>query len=221
MKQGRVLSRGRESRRMFRADGNRSVNEIESRLRTECIKYSGRWDVSQSGNGEGICNTLLESRCITYEKKVDSHNTIVAHKVCVSSEGGKSVKTSNVFFNMKKLVQMLPSVISRGLCIISGEPVKTVFIVLGLLVDILKLSTVEVTKERAFILAALGKNCSVRKTVDVEKGFEIVNTVLQENDEPVVDYKTYQKALDFFVKLRCIDIKGNTIRLREKIKVEI
>lgn len=130
---------------------------------------------------------------------------------------GSSIKPGNIILNMEKLIKSIPEIVSIGSDFPADNPISTICGALSLWNKLIDLATVEITKEQAFIIAALWKNCNAARKITLDDGFAATNTLLKQYGEPEMIYSKYNRAIDSLTQIRCINLSEGVINLIEYI----
>ena len=130
---------------------------------------------------------------------------------------GRSIKPGNILLNMKHLIDSIPNIIMRGYNIAESIPIVKVCAGLEIWKMVLKISTVEITKEQAFVIVALWKNCDHKYSVELEKGREAVNILYKKSVGEEMDKEKYNQIIDKLVMIKCIELVDGIVYMKEKI----
>lgn len=132
-------------------------------------------------------------------------------------KSGQSIKPGNIFLNMKKLIDSIPTVITTTISISYDIPILKVCSLLALWKNFREVLTVEISREQAVVLIALWKDCDNNHQLNVSDGFNSVNTLYKMLDESEINSTIYNRILDQLVSLHCISITSDKIWLCEWI----
>lgn len=130
---------------------------------------------------------------------------------------GSSIKPGNIRLNIKKLIDAIPGVIEIVVGVNADVPILLVCAALNLWKTLRDVSTVEISKDQAFVIVALWKNCNTERKIGLEKGYVAVNELLAKYGEPEITETKYNKIIDSLIKIECIEMEENIIWLREWI----
>lgn len=130
---------------------------------------------------------------------------------------GKSIKPGNIRLNIRNLIESIPSAVEMAAGIAIDLPVLKICAALNLWKTIKGFFTVEISKEEAFVIVSLWKNCDSRHEISLEKGFISTNELLKECEEQGFSNIKYNQVIDSLIKLQCIELTEGVIWLREWI----
>lgn len=130
---------------------------------------------------------------------------------------GSSIKPGNIRLNIKKLIDAIPGVIEIVVGVNADVPILLVCAALNLWKTLRDVSAVEISKDQAFVIVALWKNCNIERKLGLEKGYVAVNELLAKYGELEITETKYNKIIDSLIKIKCIEMEENIIWLREWI----
>lgn len=130
---------------------------------------------------------------------------------------GKSIKPGNIRLNIRNLIESIPSAVEMAAGIAIDLPVLKICAALNLWKTIKGFFTVEISKEEAFVIVSLWKNCDSRHEISLEKGFISTNELLKKYEEQGFSNIKYNQVIDSLIKLQCIELTEGVIWLREWI----
>lgn len=130
---------------------------------------------------------------------------------------GRSIKPGNILLNFKELMETIPDMVEMAVTIALDIPVLKVCAALNLCKSLRDVFTVEISKEQAYLIVSLWKNCDSRHRITIEEGFNAVNVLLTEYGEEALNNTKYNYLLDCLEKIGCIELEDGVIRLREWI----
>lgn len=130
---------------------------------------------------------------------------------------GSSIKPGNIRLNIKKLIDAVPGIIEIVVGVNAEMPILLVVAALSLWKTIRDVSTVEITKDQAFVIVALWKNCNTAQKIELDRGYVAVNELLVRYGELEITEMKYNKIIDSLIKIGCIEMEENIIWLREWI----
>ena len=133
--------------------------------------------------------------------------------------GGKSSKPLNIVLNWKELML----VCCGGALGVSGSIAMPFMIPLAailFLAAVLKLRRIDVSEIHAHTMIALWKNCDDQKCLSAEDVPDIVNAELKRIERAEIKGESIFKVLGDLEKLRSIEISGDNIFLKEKVRVD-
>lgn len=130
---------------------------------------------------------------------------------------GRSVKPGNIRLNIKALMDTIPDMIIMSVSIAVDIPVLQVCAALNLWKTIRGVFTVDISKDQAYLIVSLWKNCDSRHRISSETGFTAVNSLLGKYGEDAINDKKYNYLLDSLERIQCIELEDGVIRLRERV----
>lgn len=133
------------------------------------------------------------------------------------NSGGKSIKPGNVRLNIRNLIETIPSMTEMSISIALDIPILQICAALNLWKAIKDICTVEISKNQAYLIVSLWNNCDSKHRIATEKGFTTFNALLGEYGEEAVSKAKYENILDSLENIRCVELEGETIWLREWI----
>lgn len=130
---------------------------------------------------------------------------------------GSSTKPGNIRLNMKTLISSIPDLTVCTFSIAMDNHILKLCAALEIWKTIQNVCTVDISKDQAFVIVALWKNCNSYQQITTEDGYTASAKLYQEyGEQPLTDIK-YNQTLDTLIELRCIEIEKDVIWLRERI----
>lgn len=130
---------------------------------------------------------------------------------------GHSIKPGNIRLNIRNLIDAIPSVVEMTVSIAVDIPILQVCATLNIWKTFKNIITVEITKDQAFVIAALWKNCNANHKIDLDAGYEAVNALFNKYGEAKMSMTKYHQIIDSLIELKCIKLENGVIWLREWI----
>lgn len=130
---------------------------------------------------------------------------------------GRSIKPGNIRLNIKDLIDSIPSMVELAISIATEIPILQVCAALNLWKSLREIITVEISKEQAFVIVSLWKNCDSKHRISIDKGLKAVNALLKKYGEIPISNTKYNQLLDSLESIQCIEIENGVIWLREWI----
>lgn len=134
-----------------------------------------------------------------------------------SYHSGHSIKPGNIKLNLKKLIAGIPSIIELTISIATDIPILKICTALNVWKSVLDICTVPISKEQAFVIVALWKNCNSQNVIEAEQGYIAVNTLLKKYGESEITEIKYNKLLDSLEAIQCIELREESVFLKESI----
>lgn len=131
--------------------------------------------------------------------------------------GGNSIKPGNIILNIKTLIDAIPSVIEMTVSIALDIPILKICAALNIWKTVKKIFNVDISKDEAFVIVALWKNCDNRHRILLENGYHATNVLYERYGEPTITEIKYQQIVDSLENLKCIELDNSEIWLREWI----
>lgn len=130
---------------------------------------------------------------------------------------GSSIKPGNILLNIRKLIEAIPEVVSIGAGMVCDNLVVTICGALSLWLKLRDIATINISKEQAFVIVALWRNCDSNHKISLDDGFVASNNLLGQYGEPEITSLKYNMIIDSLVKIECIELTEENIWLREWI----
>ena len=134
-----------------------------------------------------------------------------------SSTRTQSKKITNIVINIRKLMDNIPDIIISAISIGTDTFVLKICGALIIAKTIIGCATVDISEKHSLVLLSLWKN-KKENWINMETGYDIAEEAVNKEMNSLLSYKEYQKILDDLVKLKCIEILDDQIRIKEKIK---
>lgn len=166
---------------------------------------------------EEIERTLLDCRCLTITppQEEPAKMYMITLDSLTDYRKGSSIKPGNIRINIKHLIDSLPEIISASVSISVDIPILKICAALSIWKILRNLSTIEITKEDAIVIAALWKNCDNKHKIPVEEGFDKVNIICKGVSEKEFTWEQYIQVLDLLEKINSIKLDEDGIWLCE------
>lgn len=132
-------------------------------------------------------------------------------------KNGRSIKPGNILLNIRKLIESIPEVISIGAGMVCDNHIVTVCGALSLWLKLRDIATINISKEQAFVIVALWKNCNPNHEISLDDGYIATNNLFKQYGEPEITNLKYNMIIDSLVKTECIELTEEIIWLREWI----
>ena len=117
---------------------------------------------------------------------------------------GRSIKPGNILLNIRKLIETIPEVVT-----ICGA--------LSLWIKLRDIATINISKEQAFAIVALWRNCNSCHQISLNDGFVATFDLFNQYGEPELTISKYNMIIDSLVKIESIELTEGIILLREWI----
>ena len=130
---------------------------------------------------------------------------------------GKSIKPGNILLNMRKLIESLPEVVTIRAGMVCDNNIVTICGALSLCLKLSDIATINISKEQAFVIVALWRNCDFDHKISLDDGFLSTNNLLKQYGEPDFTSLKYNIIIDSLIKIKCIELTEEIIWLRERI----
>ena len=133
--------------------------------------------------------------------------------------GGKTIKFSNVFLDLDKLVYTGAEV---SLLVIGAlhNPYIIPLTALIVLENLKSLAEVQISEKHALVLWVMGKSGGFEKSLDENSILNAVNAELKAHDKKEINTSELRAILNDLIKLKCIErIGGSIYRLKERVKI--
>ena len=165
-----------------------------------------------------IYNELVKSQFITI---TPPEECLLLHCLSLDSlknyNEGQSIKPGNILLNIKKLVESIPEIVSIGAGMVCDNHIITVCGALSLWLKLRDIATINISKDQAFVIVALWKNCNYKHRISLDDGFIATNNLFNQYGESEISSIKYNMIIDSLLKIECIEITEEIIWLREWI----
>ena len=88
---------------------------------------------------------------------------------------------------------------------------------LSLWLKLKDIATINISKEQAFVIVALWKNCNSNHKILLSDGLIAANNLFNQYGEPEITSLKYNMIIDSLVEIECIELTEEIIWLREWI----
>ncbi len=141
------------------------------------------------------------------------------HYISLSSiDKGVSIKPGNIILNAKKFIYELPSLIIMASDLQENGWLFKLFAFIVLWQQLLKLSQISFDKDEAILLNALWHN-TTNNTIDLERGFQVVNDWRRKLALSEINWNNYIKQIENLEKGRHLKSIDTFILLCEEIVI--
>lgn len=128
---------------------------------------------------------------------------------------GESIKPGNIKLNIRHLIEFLPDLTAATVEIVMDIPILKVCAALNIWKMLRDVTTVEITKEQAIVVAALWDNCNQQQRITLEKGFECFSSLYENIEASNCTWEQYIKLISDLEKIGSLELDSNGIWLRE------
>lgn len=166
-----------------------------------------------------IYNNLVKSRFISISPPLEKPPMMqfLTMDPLQNYKDGSSIKPGNILLNIRKLIEAIPEFVSIGTGMVCENPVITICGALSLWLKLRDIATINISKEQAFVIVALWRNCNSKHKISLDDGFTATNNLFNEYGEPEITSLKYNMIIDSLVKIECIELTEEIIWLREWI----
>ena len=166
-----------------------------------------------------IYNDLVRSRFISISPPLEEppRMQFLTMDSLRNYKDGSSIKPGNILLNIRKLIEAIPEVISIGVGMVCDNHIVTVCGALSLWLKLRDIATISISKEQAFVIVALWRNCNPNHKISLDDGFIATNNLFDQYGEPEISSLKYNIIIDSLVKIGCIKLTEEIIWLREWI----
>lgn len=192
----------------------------QERIKTEISQYMHQTSFKASDiDDSSIYNQFLNSGFlqITPPEEDPPMMQFITMDSLKNYKQGNSIKPGNIRLNIRKLIESIPSAVEMAVSIAIDFPILKICAALNLWQKMKEIFTVEISKEEAFVIVSLWKNCDCRHEISLEKGFISTNELLKKYEEQEFTNIKYNQVIDSLIKLQCIELTEGIIWLREWI----
>ncbi len=130
---------------------------------------------------------------------------------------GRSIKPGNILLNIRKLMETIPEVVTVGAGMVCDNLIVTICGALSLWIKLRDIATINISKEQAFAIVALWRNCNSCHQISLNDGFVATFDLFNQYGEPELTISKYNMIIDSLVKIESIELTEGIIWLREWI----
>ena len=194
-------------------------NNVTQQLKTTIAETLSNVFSNQSNDVSLIYNNLVRSRFVSISPPLEEPPMmqLLTMDSLRNYKDGSSIKPGNILLNIRKLIEAIPEVVSIGAGMISDNHIVTVCGALSLWLKLRDIATINISKEQAFVIVALWKNCNSNHKISLDDGFIATNNLFDQYGEPEITRLKYNMIIDSLVKIECIELTEEIIWLREWI----
>ena len=194
-------------------------NNVTQQLKTTIAETLSNVFSNQSNDVSLIYNNLVRSRFVSISPPLEEPPMmqLLTMDSLRNYKDGSSIKPGNILLNIRKLIEAIPEVVSIGAGMISDNHIVTVCGALSLWLKLRDIATINISKEQAFVIVALWKNCNSNHKISLDDGFIATNNLFDRYGEPEITSLKYNMIIDSLVKIECIELTEEIIWLREWI----
>jgi len=194
-------------------------NNVTQQLKTTIAETLSNVFSNQSNDVSLIYNNLVRSRFVSISPPLEEPPMmqLLTMDSLRNYKDGSSIKPGNILLNIRKLIEAIPEVVSIGAGMVSDNHIVTVCGALSLWLKLRDIATINISKEQAFVIVALWKNCNSNHKISLDDGFIATNNLFDQYGEPEITSLKYNMIIDSLVKIECIELTEEIIWLREWI----
>ena len=194
-------------------------NNVTQQLKTTIAETLSNIFSNQSNDVSLIYNNLVRSRFVSMSPPLEEPPMmqLLTMDSLRNYKDGSSIKPGNSLLNIRKLIEAIPEVVSIGAGMVSDNHIVTVCGALSLWLKLRDIATINISKEQAFVIVALWKNCNSNHKISLDDGFIATNNLFDQYGEPEITSLKYNMIIDSLVKIECIELTEEIIWLREWI----
>ena len=194
-------------------------NNVTQQLKTTIAETLSNVFSSQNNDVSLIYNNLVRSRFVSISPPLEEPPMmqLLTMDSLRNYKDGSSIKPGNILLNIRKLIEAIPEVVSIGAGMVSDNHIVTVCGALSLWLKLRDIATINISKEQAFVIVALWKNCNSNHKISLDDGFIATNNLFDQYGEPEIASLKYNMIIDSLVKIECIELTEEIIWLREWI----
>lgn len=194
-------------------------NNVTQQLKTTIAETLSNVFSNQNNDVSLIYNNLVRSRFVSISPPLEEPPMmqLLTMDSLRNYKDGSSIKPGNILLNIRKLIEAIPEVVSIGAGMVSDNHIVTVCGALSLWLKLRDIATINISKEQAFVIVALWKNCNSNHKISLDDGFIATNNLFDQYGEPEIASLKYNMIIDSLVKIECIELTEEIIWLREWI----
>lgn len=194
-------------------------DNVTQQLKTAIAETLSDVLINENSDVSLIYNDLVRSRFVSISPPLEEPPMMqfLTMDSLRNYKDGSSIKPGNILLNIRKLIEAIPEVISIGAGMVCDNHIVTVCGALSLWLKLRDIATINISKEQAFVIVALWRNCNPNHKISLDDGFIATNNLFDQYGEPEISSLKYNMIIDSLVKIGCIELTEEIIWLREWI----
>lgn len=194
-------------------------DNVTQQLKTTIMENLSDFLIDRDSDVATIYNDLVNSRFISISPPLEEPPMMqfLTMDSLRNYKDGSSIKPGNILLNIRKLIEAIPEVVSIGTGMACDNLVITICGALSLWLKLKDIATINISKEQAFVIVALWKNCNSNHKILLSDGLIAANNLFNQYGEPEITSLKYNMIIDSLVEIECIELTEEIIWLREWI----
>ena len=194
-------------------------DNVTQQLKTTIMENLSDFLIDRGSDVATIYNDLVNSRFISISPPLEEPPMMqfLTMDSLRNYKDGSSIKPGNILLNIRKLIEAIPEVVSIGTGMACDNLVITICGALSLWLKLKDIATINISKEQAFVIVALWKNCNSNHKILLSDGLIAANNLFNQYGEPEITSLKYNMIIDSLVEIECIELTEEIIWLREWI----
>lgn len=194
-------------------------DNVTQQLKTTIMENLSDFLIDRDSDVSTIYNDLVKSRFISISPPLEEppRMQFLTMDSLRNYKAGSSIKPGNITLNIRKLIEEIPEVVSIGTSMVCDNLVITICGALSLWRKLRDIATINISKEQAFVIVALWRNCDSNHKISLGDGFIATNNLFNQYGEPEITSLKYNMIIDSLVEIECIELTEEIIWLREWI----
>ena len=194
-------------------------DNVTQQLKTTIMENLSDFLIDRDSDVAKIYNDLVNSRFISISPPLEEPPMMqfLTMDSLRNYKDGSSIKPGNILLNIRKLIEAIPEVVSIGTGMACDNLVITICGALSLWLKLKDIATINISKEQAFVIVALWKNCNSNHKILLSDGLIAANNLFNQYGEPEITSLKYNMIIDSLVEIECIELTEEIIWLREWI----
>ena len=194
-------------------------DKVTQQLKTTILENLSDVFTNENSDVSLIYNNLERSRFISISPPLEEppRMQLLTMDSLRNYKDGSSIKPGNILLNIRKLIEAIPEVVSIGAGMVCDNHIVTVCGALSLWLKLRDIATINISKEQAFVIVALWRNCNSNHKISLDDGYTATNDLLKQYGELEITSLKYNMIIDSLVKIECIELTEEIIWLREWI----
>lgn len=194
-------------------------DKVTQQLKTAILENLSDVFTNENSDVSLIYNNLERSRFISISPPLEEPPMMqfLTMDSLRNYKDGSSIKPGNILLNIRKLIEAIPEVVSIGAGMACDNHIVTVCGALSLWLKLRDIATINISKEQAFVIVALWRNCNSRHKISLDDGYTATNDLLKQYGELEITSLKYNMIIDSLAKIECIELTEEIIWLREWI----
>lgn len=197
-------------------------DNVTQQLKTAIMESQSDVLINEGGDVSLIYSNLVKSGFVSISPPLEEPPMMqfLTMDSLRNYKDGSSIKPGNILLNIRKLIEAIPEVVSIGTGMVCDNLIVTICGALSLWLKLRDIATINISREQAFVIVALWRNCNSNHKISLNDGFIATNDLFNQYGEPEITSLKYNMIIDSLVKIESIELTEEIIWLREWISKE-